>query len=211
MEIIMQNALKIVTVLGALTYGAASWAQDTSSSDAAADTTEATQTEAGSEPAAEEGPAIGQTYLANVFTDWQLRCVKTESGRDPCQLYQLLRDGDGNSVAEVNFFPIPPGTEAELGAQITTPLETLLTADLRLSVDGGEVRRYPYVFCTTEGCVSRLGFTSDEVQGFKSGAKATVVIVPAVKPDATVNLTMSLSGFTAGYKALQESAGLGGN
>ena len=201
----MTNALRTFLLTLALFGGSAALAQDAA---APAEGTEPPAETGESAAPEEEGPAIGQTYLADIFTDWQLRCVKTESGEDPCQLYQLLRDAEGNSVAEVNFFSLPPGGEAEAGAQIMTPLETLLTADLRMRVDGGQGRRYPYNFCTAEGCVSRLGFTPAEVQEFKAGAAATVIIVPAVAPDATVELTMSLKGFTAGYNALRASAGL---
>ncbi len=53
---------------------------------------------------AENADGIGQTYVRDNYQDWQLRCIKTTDGNDPCQLYQLLVDGDGNSVAEINLF-----------------------------------------------------------------------------------------------------------
>lgn len=150
------------------------------------------------------GSAVGSTYTVETFTDWQLNCVRAADGDDPCQLYQLLRDGDGNSVAEITMFPLPAGGQAAAGSTVITPLETLLTAQLRLRVDNGEARRYPYAFCSTIGCFARLGFTDAEVAQFRAGNQATVTIVPAAAPDQTVDLTVSLAGFTAGFRALQE-------
>ncbi|MEO9825451.1 MAG: invasion associated locus B family protein [Paracoccaceae bacterium] len=149
-----------------------------------------------------DGPQVGQTYVAETFQDWEVRCVRADGGKDPCQLYQLLKDADGNSVAEFSMFNLPEGGQAVAGATIITPLETLLTAELRLSVDGGSAKRYPYSFCSGIGCFSRVGFTAEEVNQFKRGSAGKVVIVPAAAPDGTVELTVSLSGFTAGWNAV---------
>ncbi|WP_413719898.1 invasion associated locus B family protein [Silicimonas sp. MF1-12-2] len=154
-------------------------------------------------PEGEAGePQIGQTYVAEKHGDWQLRCVKSDGEKDPCQLYQLLLDGEGNSVAEFSIFNLPEGQQAVAGATVVTPLETLLTAELRLRVDEGQVRRYPYSFCSQIGCFARIGFTQVEIDAFKAGAAGTVVIVPAAAPNEVVQLKVSLSGFTAGWNAL---------
>lgn len=150
----------------------------------------------------DQGPQVGQTYVAETFQDWELRCVRADGGKDPCQLYQLLKDSDDNSVAEFSMFNLPAGGQAAAGATIITPLETLLTAELRLAVDGSQAKRYPYSFCSGVGCFSRVGFTEEEVNQFKRGASATVTIVPAAAPDSTVDLALSLSGFTAGWNAV---------
>ncbi len=145
-----------------------------------------------------------EPYVRDTFGDWQLRCVRAGEDAEICQLYQLMRDGDGNSVAEFNVFPLPEGQQAAAGANIVTPLETLLTENLRLSVDGGQAKRYPFSFCSRVGCFSRIGLTAEEVGTFRAGAAATVTIVPAAAPNETVELSLSLSGFTAGYNALVE-------
>ena len=147
-------------------------------------------------------PQVGQTYVAEEFTDWQLRCVRAEDGNDPCQLYQLLSDDQGNAVAEINLFALPEGQEAVAGATVITPLETLLTAQLRLSIDGGEARRYPFAFCTQIGCYARLGLRAEEIEQFKRGSAGTVTLVSAALPTEPVGLTVSLAGFTAGWNAL---------
>jgi invasion protein IalB len=150
------------------------------------------------------GSTVGQPYVKQEFDAWQLRCINTETGMDPCQLYQLLKDEGGNPVAEFAVFPlIPAQGEAIAGGTIIAPLQTLLTETVRLQVDGGEARRYPFAFCTEIGCFARVGYSADDINRFKAGTSATVTIVPALAPTERIGLAVSLKGFTAGYTALQ--------
>ncbi|RYH03441.1 invasion associated locus B family protein [Salipiger sp. IMCC34102] len=168
----------------------------------APDAATGTDQAATAEPAA---PRPGQPYIRDEFGDWALRCLRAEPGEDdPCQLYQLLMDEEGNAVAEFSTFPLPPGGEAAAGATIVVPLETLLTANLRLSIDNGEPKTYPFTFCNPAGCVARVGFTAAEVNQMKRGASGTLRMVPAAAPDQEVLLTVSLSGFTAGFESVNE-------
>ncbi len=154
----------------------------------------------------EQTSQIGQTYTLEEHADWDVRCVRTESGNDPCQLYQLLEDEDGNSVAEISIFPLPTSDgPAVAGATIITPLETLLTAQIALRVDSGAPKRYPFSWCSSVGCFSRIGFTAEEVVSFRRGATATISIRPVAAPDQTVDLQISLAGFTDGYEAVAEA------
>ena len=145
---------------------------------------------------------IGDSYVGNTHGDWEMVCVREEDGPDPCQMYQLLRDADGNATAEITMFPLPPGGEAVAGATILTPLETLLTAQLVMVVDGGAAKRYPFTFCAVIGCIARVGFTAAEVDAFRRGSRATWALVPVAAPDQPVDLNMSLIGFTAAMEEL---------
>lgn len=194
-----------------LTAGQA-FAQSDASTETEA-TTEPTATESseGEAPSADapetEAPQpteiqVGQTYIDSEFGDWELRCVKTEDGNDPCQLYQLLADASGNPVSEITVFGVDPGQRAAAGATIITPLETLLTRGLQVAVDGGEAKTYAFSFCREVGCFARIGLEQAEVDAFKRGAVATVRMVPAAAPDQDVILEISLTGFTAAFNAL---------
>jgi invasion protein IalB len=171
------------------------------------------------EPEATESPLTGlstgeiisqendESYVGNTHGDWELVCVRVADQQDPCQMYQLLRDAEGNPTAEITIFPLPPGQEAAAGASILTPLDTLLTAQLVMQVDGGDAKRYPFTFCTAIGCVARVGFTAAEVDAFRRGAAATWSLVPVAAPDQVVELNMSLIGFTAAFAELNEQLG----
>jgi invasion protein IalB len=152
-----------------------------------------------------DGP--GSEYVKASFDAWDLRCIRSEDGKDPCQLYQLLKDAQGGGVAEISIIPLPPGGKAVAGATIVTPLETLLTEQVTLGVEGGETKTYPFTFCTVAGCVARVGFTAEEITAFKKGAKAVMTIVPLAAPDQKVSLDVSLKGFTAGFDEVTNVTG----
>jgi len=153
----------------------------------------------------EEEP--GSVYVLSEHTDWEIRCERREEGNDPCQLYQLLEDQNGNAVAEINIFPlVGEDGEAVAGATIVTPLETLLTAQLGLQVDNAGVKRYPFSWCSAIGCFARLGFAQADIDAFKAGNVARVLIVPVIAPDQRVALEVSLSGFTAAFNEATDIA-----
>ena len=152
-----------------------------------------------------ENAGVNQPYVAATHADWQMRCVKTEEGKDPCQLYQLLKDEQGNNVAEFSLFALPPGQQAAAGATIITPLETLLTQQVSFQIDSAPAKHYPFGWCAPVGCIARVGFTSAEVDALKRGNAATMTIVPVAAPDHKVNLKVSLKGFTAGYDAVTKA------
>ncbi|MFL4471143.1 invasion associated locus B family protein [Tateyamaria armeniaca] len=145
-------------------------------------------------------PQVGQTYTAETNGDWAVRCIKAEEGvEEPCQMYQLMSDSEGTPVAEISIFRLPEGGRAVAGATIVVPLETSLPQQLTMQVDSNAARRYPFSFCNTIGCYSRVGLVAEEIAAFRAGNAATLTIVPALAPDQKVELTMSLSGFTASY------------
>lgn len=144
-------------------------------------------------------PQVGQAYTREKIGDWDIRCIKAEEGEEPCQMYQLLDDGQGAPVAEVSLFRLPEGGQAVAGATVIVPLETALPQQLTLAIDNNNARRYPYSFCNPVGCYVRLGLTPNDVASFKRGNEAKLTIVPALAPDQTVELTMSLTGFTAAF------------
>lgn len=157
-------------------------------------------------PVEDTAPRPGEPYVREVFGDWALRCLVAEVGEDPCQMYQLLLDTSENPVAEISIVPLNDGGPAVAGVVAVVPLETLLTEQLTLSIDGGEARRYVFSFCNRAGCIARFGLTDDQVTMLKRGASGVLTIVPAAAPDQRVNLTMSLIGFTAGFDAVSATA-----
>lgn len=205
----LSKSLVIALVLGlaapALAQDAAAPAAEAPAPEAPAPEAPASEAPAAQAPAADAENKVGSTYVAETQGDWQVQCVRTEDGKDPCQLYQLLKDNKGNSVAEISLFGLPDGQKAAAGATIITPLETLLTENVRIKIDSGEPKVYPFTFCARIGCVARLGFTAEEVAELKKGNKAVLSIVPIAAPDQKVELPVSLKGFTAGYDAVKKA------
>ena len=200
----MTSAKSFLAVICALGLGTAALAQDTAAPETGADA-EAPAAEAGT--TAPQPPQPGQTYIRETHGDFELRCVKLPEDRaedDPCALYQLLENAEGQAVAEFSIFRLPEGGQAVAGATLVAPLETLLTQDVQMRVDQGPVRRYPFTYCNAGGCLARLGFTAEEVERLKRGAKAEIRLVSAAAPDREFFLPLSLTGFTAGYAQVSE-------
>ncbi|MBK4217797.1 invasion associated locus B family protein [Paracoccus caeni] len=157
--------------------------------------------------AASEGEAqIGQYYVKATDNDWTTRCIRTNQSKDPCELYQLMKDEQGNSVAEMTLIPLTNG-EVAAGATLVAPLETDLIQGLGFAIDNGEARGYPFSFCAPVGCVARMGFTEAELGALKRGGTGTVSVSPfgsdAAEP---VKLRLSLSGFTKAFDELKAYA-----
>lgn len=191
----MRDLFKTLTCVLALAAGSPALAQDT-----ATPQSDPTLSMGQDEPENK----VGSTYFKEEHGAWQMRCVHAPEGQtDPCQLYQLLSDDGDNPTAEISVFAIENEQGAVAGATIATPLETLLTQQLRLAVDDGQAKVYPFTWCSQSGCFARVGFTADDIAAFKAGAKATLTIVPMAAPDQTVDLDISLEGFTAGFEALR--------
>ncbi len=190
-------------VLFGVNFPITSFAQDSTQTETASDETQIPALELGQKLI--NGVAVGTTYTREEFGDWQLRCVLTADQKDPCQLYQLMQDSNGNPVSEISIFVLPPNQPAVAGATIATPLETLLTQQLTLSVDGTNSKRYPFSYCATNGCYARVGLTAEDLVSFRRGSSATVSIVRVVAPNQPVELKMSLAGFTKGFAAVIDS------
>ncbi|PHO03914.1 invasion-associated locus B family protein [Rhodobacteraceae bacterium 4F10] len=148
-------------------------------------------------PAQSSGPTDDVTN--DTYGDWSLQCAKTGPEPRPCRMYQLLKDASGTPVAEVTAYRLPDGSPAAAGATFVVPLETLLTSQLTVTIDGTTTKRYPFAFCNTIGCFARIGLTAEEVEAYKAGTNVALTIFPARSPNQPVNVSMSLRGFTAAY------------
>lgn len=175
---------------------------------------EATQEEApqAAQPEVQNAP---EPYVKETFGDWELRCIKlAEDAPESCQLYQLLKDKQtGNPIMEITLIALPQSKDAPkdqpapiAGATVIVPLETLLTQKLNITVDDSDqTRRFDFTFCAEVGCVARIGLTKEDVDAFRRGKVATISVVPVANPNVTVDVELSLNGFTAGFEAVSKA------
>ncbi|MES0861410.1 invasion associated locus B family protein [Ruegeria sp. SCPT10] len=185
-----KKLLSINTLVAALICGAAS-AQDTTTTDA----------ESGLD-LGETGPRVGEQYVKEKSGDWDVSCLKAQEGDDPCAIVQVLNGEQGEPIAEVSIGKLPEGGAAVAWANVIVPLETLLQAQLALSIDGAPRKLYNYHHCVPVGCVAQLGLSQGDIDAMKSGSTAIFSLVPARFPDQILDMEMSLSGFTSGFDGL---------
>ena len=128
-------------------------------------------------------PEIGQPYIAERVGDWNIRCVRTQDGNDPCELTQILINNKNEPMAEVVLFKLPAGQPAVAAANIIVPLETLLNIPLTISFGPETSKKYPYSFCTSMGCIARIGLTEDDIIFMKKGLVAQIIIAHLSLPN----------------------------
>jgi invasion protein IalB len=144
----------------------------------------------------------GQTYAKKVYGDWELLCVKTAEGPEPCEMGQLILDENSNAIADVRVFPLPPGNAAIAGGTFINPLGVALQNGIVFGVDDKETKQYPYQFCTSVGCIARVGFTPLELQAMRKGKNGKLVFRMMNSGDQQVAVNVSLKGFATGYAEL---------
>lgn len=148
------------------------------------------------------GPRVGEQFVRETSGDWEISCIKAQTGEDPCAMVQILNGQQGEPLAEVTIGKLPEGGAAVAWANVIVPLETLLQAQLALSIDGAPRKLYNYHHCVPVGCIAQLGFSQPEIDAMKSGSTAVVSLVPARFPDQVLQMDMSLSGFTSAFDSL---------
>ncbi|MFW5881513.1 MAG: invasion associated locus B family protein [Roseicyclus sp.] len=155
----------------------------------------------------------GEAYVAEVFTDWELRCVNpAEEGQpEQCEMFQIMLDEQDNPVAVFRVsVPLALSEGQVAAAVIVTPLETLLAPGIRIRIDESEPVGVPFTLCDTGGCLARIPLDQDSIDMFQAGGDAFLEIFALVRSElgevggVPIPLTASLRGFTAAYEALQE-------
>ncbi|MEM8571655.1 MAG: invasion associated locus B family protein [Pseudomonadota bacterium] len=150
-------------------------------------------------PLADPAQSEFRIRLRETHGAWEVRCAPNDS---ECFMYQLAYDANNNPVAEINVIRLEEGSPAEAGITVLTPLGTLLRPGITITVDGGERRSYPFIWCDNTGCFARFALSPEEVAGFRSGTSASMTLFSVGAPGTPVELAISLDGFTAGMEAL---------
>lgn len=150
------------------------------------------------------GMLFGQAALAvqtgDKFKDWQVRCENPPGLDKPiCFIYQSLINDKDQPVLQmaVGYWP----TNNKPVAIFTTPLGVALRGGVEVRIDGNDLALVPFERCDSNGCIAGLPLTDEQVNRLKNGTKSQVKIHDAV--GRPITLEISLSGFTAGFNALQ--------
>ena len=146
----------------------------------------------------------GEIYLAGNKGDWNVRCVTANPGEiDKCEIQQLLFLNENSPIADISIFKLPEGERAVAAANVMVPLETLLTKKFRFAFSEDSVKEFPYSFCNQNGCLVRMGLLEEDIEAMKKGSSSELSITHISSPDASINLSLSLSGFTAAFNTIR--------
>ena len=98
---------------------------------------------------------------------------------------------------------LPDGEIAVAAANVMVPLETLLTKNFRFAFSDKIVKEFEYSFCNRNGCLVRMGLLEEDITAMKKVSSSQLSITHISRPEATINLSLSLDGFTAAFDALK--------
>ncbi len=148
-------------------------------------------------------PAAPALEDGQKFKDWSGRC-ETLKGVDGerCYIFQRLvtkKDGDYLPVLHVLVGYIT--ADGKPGLFATVPLGVSLPQGLQISVDGGEAVSFGYSHCNNQGCLGALALSDQLIAEMKAGKQALITVHSGSQQP--VSITVSLSGFTAGFNALR--------
>jgi invasion protein IalB len=146
-------------------------------------------------PAAPAQPQIDVTMQG----DWEIGCI---SGTTNCEMQQVARDTTNNPVLLARVLKLPAGSDAQALMILNSPLGTLLPAGLSFQIDTAQAATLPFEWCVQEGCVVRLGLREPDIAAMKRGKGIKLVVTSIADPQQPVNLTLSLSGFTAAFDSI---------
>ncbi|GJL81791.1 MAG: invasion associated locus B family protein [marine bacterium B5-7] len=187
----MSKAITYVLLCLTLVLPLSVWSQQTDSTGSGANTTEDSK----------------ETVETDRFKDWALRCrTNSESGLKSCTLFQRLVVNDSKQVAlntSIGFLRAEDTGNVVPVAVFTIPLGVYLLDGATLQVDKTEPVKLDIERCYPRGCQAGLVLTDEFVARFKAGSNAVMTIKQS--RDEPVELAISLSGFSAGYKALIEA------
>ena len=146
----------------------------------------------------------GEIYLAGNKGDWNVRCITGNPGEiDRCEIQQLIFLNESTPVADISIFKLPDGERAIAAANVMVPLETLLTKKFRFAFSEESVKEFPYSFCNQNGCLVRMGLLEEDIEAMKKGSSSELSITHISSPEGSVNLSLSLNGFTAAFDVIR--------
>lgn len=136
------------------------------------------------------------------FTDWSARCQKPKDAeQEQCYIFQnlVLKEG-GQRLLHIAVMYLQPDNQP--AAIVTVPLGVLLPRGVGLQVDDGEKIRFAYERCDASGCTGGLVLTDTVINALKKGKQAKFSFFSGTGQEVAV--PVSLSGFTAGFNALDK-------
>ncbi len=142
-------------------------------------------------------PTHGET-----FKDWTTYCEKNEAqGTEQCFSVQNIT----LTETQQRLLNVAVGHQPQSGQPIvilTLPLGISLPPGVKVQVDKGEAFTFPVERCDSSGCIAVFPLQAGLLTALKRGSQAVVTFFDATRKG--IGVPVSLSGFTAGYKALDE-------
>ena len=149
------------------------------------------------------GGAVAQPQDGQKFQDWTVRCEADPANAavKRCYIVQAVVAGEQRQRVMLLAVAYPPNQKEPLATAVL-PLGTALRPGIRVAIDDGEPKRYPFSICLPDGCQAPIPLDATLLAAFKKGVAGSVAF--RRPPDGrVVKVPFSLKGFTAAVNALK--------
>ncbi len=159
------------------------------------------------------GPAVAQGVTQDTAPQtetvkathgaWEIVCSTAQA--DLCVMRQFGKNAAGKKVIDVRIRKLEgvktqDGKNVPAAIQITAPLGTILSTGVKVQVDAGEALIRPFEVCVPGGCILREAMSEEFLASLKAGKAANMTF--NLLQLGTVNVSISLKGFTKAFKEL---------
>ncbi len=132
------------------------------------------------------------------FRDWTVTCGGA-GDQNRCVMVQILKQQDQEQpFLRMELQRVSGGS---ISGVMVAPFGLDISKGVSLSIDGGERWNLPFRTCQSFGCVVRMNIGSELVERLKKGGALDVYLY-TLEGAGSLNVEVSLSGFSAAYDAL---------
>ena len=153
------------------------------------------------------GPAATSSNAeVNSYDDWSVQCVSNpDSEARKCVLFQHLKVDSGQRLLtmQVSQLDSVAGQRDAMALVVTVPLGVHLPSGMRLQMDGNEIVKLDYERCDQGGCYAGTVLSAELLEAMMQEGNSQIVFNNLTGKSITA--TLSLRGFTAGFKAVEAS------
>jgi invasion protein IalB len=154
---------------------------------------------------AQEAGAQATETVKETHGAWEVVCI-ANSDPEQCRLRQIGKTADGKTalvvyIGKLDGVKTQAGENVPAAIRITTPLGTILRKGLKVRIDSGEPQTAMYEVCLPNGCIVSDAISDKYLAQLKAGANAKMSF-DVLQQEETLNVTISLKGFTRAFKAL---------
>ena len=124
------------------------------------------------------------------YQDWRLSCPSSAQKDGTCALSENLVDtGTHVQVAQLTMGQSQKGRVLV----VTTPFDVLLGSGIGLALGNGKPRVYPYLTCTSAGCIAEVPIDDALHDSFRQESSGRLFV--AGLSNQTASMAFSLKGF----------------
>lgn len=146
-----------------------------------------------------------ENVTTETYKDWTVRCGEVPNQGERCEMSQKVKAPNNPDQTAMRVAVLyPQGSDRPAGI-FQLPLGIVLPKGVAMKVDDNDAVRFPVQICVKQGCRADVPLKSKLLNQMKAGRTAYVQVQTPRAKSGTVQLEVSLLGFTAALQRVQEA------